>query len=247
VTVGLGDLRQLLEDGVMAEALELGDESFRDAFGVAFARRDRDGRDPHQRLLPRRTKLRRSRPASASWHSHSASLTSVLRPGTYAGKTRRGNWADLLTQMDDFTGLILAELDRHGIAQDTVVVWSSDNGADASYRFPNSASSPNTSPRSSKRTTRRQHPTTGSRGQRHRPRRAVRRTANASDGSDRDTDAAQTDLARGRSGTQGQQELEAVWVSVSLCIGLPVGVGGNDWRLVDLTGDLIDRRLGLEE
>ena len=28
------------------------------------------------------TKLRRSSPASASWHSHSASLTSVLRPGT---------------------------------------------------------------------------------------------------------------------------------------------------------------------
>lgn len=54
----------------------------------------------------------------------------------YAGKTKRGNWADLLTQMDDFTGMILDELDRLGIADDTIVVWSSDNGADASYRFP---------------------------------------------------------------------------------------------------------------
>jgi arylsulfatase len=54
----------------------------------------------------------------------------------YAGKTRRGNWADLLTQMDDFTGRILDTLDELGIADDTIVVWSSDNGADPNYRFP---------------------------------------------------------------------------------------------------------------
>ena len=54
----------------------------------------------------------------------------------YAGKTRRGNWADLLTQMDDFTGRILDTLDELGIADDTIVVWASDNGADTDYRFP---------------------------------------------------------------------------------------------------------------
>jgi hypothetical protein len=32
----------------------------------------------------------------------------------YAGKTKRGNWADILTQMDDFTGQILDELDVLG-------------------------------------------------------------------------------------------------------------------------------------
>ena len=32
----------------------------------------------------------------------------------YAGKTKRGNWADLLTQMDDFTGQILDKLDELG-------------------------------------------------------------------------------------------------------------------------------------
>jgi hypothetical protein len=37
VAVGLGGLRQLLEDDVVAEAFELGDESFGDAFGIAFA------------------------------------------------------------------------------------------------------------------------------------------------------------------------------------------------------------------
>ena len=54
----------------------------------------------------------------------------------YAGKTKRGNWADILTQMDDFTGMILDKLDELGIADDTIVVWASDNGADTTYRFP---------------------------------------------------------------------------------------------------------------
>ena len=54
----------------------------------------------------------------------------------YAGRTKRGNWADILTQMDDFTGTILDALDRLGLADDTIVVWASDNGADFDYRFP---------------------------------------------------------------------------------------------------------------
>jgi arylsulfatase len=54
----------------------------------------------------------------------------------YAGKTKRGNWADILTQMDDFTGRILDELDSLGLSEDTIVVWASDNGADSTYRFP---------------------------------------------------------------------------------------------------------------
>jgi arylsulfatase A-like enzyme len=54
----------------------------------------------------------------------------------YAGRTKRGNFADLLVQMDDFTGVILDKLDQLGVAEDTVVVWASDNGADPTYRFP---------------------------------------------------------------------------------------------------------------
>jgi arylsulfatase A-like enzyme len=54
----------------------------------------------------------------------------------YAGKTRRGNWADILTQMDDFTGRVLDTLDELGLADNTIVVWASDNGADSTYRFP---------------------------------------------------------------------------------------------------------------
>src|SRR5262249_25688210 len=48
----------------------------------------------------------------------------------YAGKTKRGSWADLLVQMDAFTGRILDTLDALGIAEDTIVVWTLDNGAD---------------------------------------------------------------------------------------------------------------------
>ena len=54
----------------------------------------------------------------------------------YAGKTRRGNIADLLVQIDDFTGRILDGLDALGVADDTIVVWASDNGADPNFRYP---------------------------------------------------------------------------------------------------------------
>ena len=54
----------------------------------------------------------------------------------YAGTTKRGNIADLLTQLDDFTGRILDALEDLGLAEDTIVVWTSDNGADPNYRTP---------------------------------------------------------------------------------------------------------------
>jgi len=54
----------------------------------------------------------------------------------FAGKSKRGNWADLLTQMDAFTGRILDKLDELGLTNDTIVVWTSDNGGDSTYRTP---------------------------------------------------------------------------------------------------------------
>ena len=54
----------------------------------------------------------------------------------YAGRTKRGNWADLLTQIDDFTGMLLDAIDELGIADDTIVVWGSDNGPEETYRSP---------------------------------------------------------------------------------------------------------------
>ncbi|MCM2413583.1 sulfatase-like hydrolase/transferase [Streptomyces sp. RKAG290] len=60
----------------------------------------------------------------------------------YAGKTRRGNWADLLTQVDDFTGRILDACEALGLADDTIVVWTSDNGPDSTWRMPASDPDP---------------------------------------------------------------------------------------------------------
>jgi arylsulfatase A-like enzyme len=54
----------------------------------------------------------------------------------YVGRTKHGNWADILTQMDDFTGQVLDELDTLGVAGDTIVVWASDNGPDSTWRMP---------------------------------------------------------------------------------------------------------------
>jgi arylsulfatase A-like enzyme len=54
----------------------------------------------------------------------------------FAGKTKRGNFADLLVKMDTFTGVILDKLGELGVADETIVVWSADNGPDPTYRFP---------------------------------------------------------------------------------------------------------------
>jgi arylsulfatase len=54
----------------------------------------------------------------------------------FAGKTKRAGMADLLTQLDAFTGNILDALEELGLAEDTIVIWSSDNGSDPNYRFP---------------------------------------------------------------------------------------------------------------
>ena len=51
----------------------------------------------------------------------------------YVSRTKRGNWGDVLTEMDDFTWKFLDALDDLGIADDTIVVWTSDNGFDTYY------------------------------------------------------------------------------------------------------------------
>jgi arylsulfatase len=52
----------------------------------------------------------------------------VIPDPEYVGKTGRGTWPDVLTQIDDFTGVILDHLDSLGVADDTIVVWTADNG-----------------------------------------------------------------------------------------------------------------------
>ncbi|MGI9294100.1 MAG: arylsulfatase [Pseudomonadales bacterium] len=49
----------------------------------------------------------------------------------FAGKTGNGKWADLLLQIDTYTGKLLDTLDALGIADDTIFVFTADNGPEA--------------------------------------------------------------------------------------------------------------------
>jgi arylsulfatase A-like enzyme len=52
-----------------------------------------------------------------------------LKKETY-GKTGIGIYADGMTELDDVTGAVLKQLEDLGIADNTIVVWSTDNGAE---------------------------------------------------------------------------------------------------------------------
>jgi arylsulfatase len=51
----------------------------------------------------------------------------------FAGKTGNGDWADCLAEMDDRTGRILDAIKDAGIEDDTLVVFASDNGPEATH------------------------------------------------------------------------------------------------------------------
>lgn len=52
----------------------------------------------------------------------------VLPHPDFAGKTGNGNYADVLLEIDHHAGEILAAIDDLGIADNTIVIWTSDNG-----------------------------------------------------------------------------------------------------------------------
>jgi arylsulfatase A-like enzyme len=58
----------------------------------------------------------------------------------FAGKSGNGRWGDLLMQIDSYAGNVLDALDATGVADDTIVIFTSDNGGDffddASYPGP---------------------------------------------------------------------------------------------------------------
>ena len=49
----------------------------------------------------------------------------------FLGKTSNGTWADLLTQIDTYTGRLLDVLDELGIADKTLFIFTADNGPEA--------------------------------------------------------------------------------------------------------------------
>jgi arylsulfatase A-like enzyme len=48
----------------------------------------------------------------------------------FSGKTGNGDWADMLAEMDANVGQLLDSVDKLGIANDTLVIFASDNGAE---------------------------------------------------------------------------------------------------------------------
>ena len=51
------------------------------------------------------------------------------RPRSFAAQSQAGLYGDYIQQLDHCTGLVLDALDKHGFAQNTLVIVTSDNGA----------------------------------------------------------------------------------------------------------------------
>ena len=50
----------------------------------------------------------------------------------FVGKSGNGAWADLMMQIDAYTGMILDEIDDLGIRDNTIVIFTADNGPEGS-------------------------------------------------------------------------------------------------------------------
>ena len=69
----------------------------------------------------------KDKPFFLYYASHENHVPRVHHP-RYAGRTPLGPRGDAVVAFDDQAGRILAELDKHGLAENTLVVFSSDNG-----------------------------------------------------------------------------------------------------------------------
>lgn len=54
--------------------------------------------------------------------------TPILPTPEFRGKSGTNEYGDFCLQVDDVVGQIMAALDRHGIAEDTILVFTADNG-----------------------------------------------------------------------------------------------------------------------
>jgi arylsulfatase len=53
----------------------------------------------------------------------------------FAGRTGNGDWADALAEMDQHVGQIVQTVDELGLAEDTVVIFTSDNGPEEGHPY----------------------------------------------------------------------------------------------------------------
>ena len=64
---------------------------------------------------------------------YSAPHVPLIPSAGFAGRSAYGPYGDVVAEMDGSIGEILAELDRQGLADQTLVVFASDNGPDTLY------------------------------------------------------------------------------------------------------------------
>lgn len=53
----------------------------------------------------------------------------------FAGRSGNGNWADVLSQTDTYIGELLDAVKRLGIANDTIFIFTSDNGPEGTFPY----------------------------------------------------------------------------------------------------------------
>lgn len=75
------------------------------------------------------------------WHNTTRSHVWTHLSDKYLGKSGYGLYADAMMKLDDTVGALLAKLDELGIADHTIVVFSTDNGAEK-FTFPDGGTIP---------------------------------------------------------------------------------------------------------
>ncbi len=73
------------------------------------------------------------------WHNSTRMHVWTRLQPKYQDKTGYGLYADGMTELDDHVGILLKKLDDLGIADNTIVVFSTDNGAEK-FSFPDGGS-----------------------------------------------------------------------------------------------------------
>jgi arylsulfatase len=63
--------------------------------------------------------------------AYTATHYPVMVHPEFEGATGNGNWADLLHQTDQYVGRVTAAIEELGIADDTIVIFTADNGPEA--------------------------------------------------------------------------------------------------------------------
>jgi arylsulfatase A-like enzyme len=76
-----------------------------------------------------------------SWYNSTRMHIYTFLKAASKGKTGLGIYADGMVEMDDMVGQLLKKLDDLGIADNTIVIWTTDNGAEV-FSWPDGGTTP---------------------------------------------------------------------------------------------------------